>query len=408
MHCAPDIAAQIVVGVPASDDYLLSFIKGCYNQGSLPSCVAHSSAGMQSINEQMERGQWIIMDAVKAYYDNGGNGSNGVPTQAVLSYMQGSGMPVVGSSLRYKLSTYAFCQPMQPAGIEALKAAISTGHPCVLAMLLPSDFMNGMTAGQGSVNRVAYHQVCCVGYTPERVTFLNSWGPGYGQNGLGSVPWSYLARPEQANYVYAYTEVDSPDDDIPPPPPPPPPPVDFTITGYQGAAAVVQQFSGGGPLTISGTGLNDGALQILFGSSQLPVGLRSDTSVLVTLPAVEVPICGQIKVQRGAVAVTGPLLVVTPNGAPPPPPPPVGDLQVSITISKRQTVVGIYVTVHDGTGGLVDAGCWGTCGSSNLPQKPAHANGVPAVWQVTRHNGDVVTLTAVDGRGRRGVGTATI
>lgn len=406
----------MVGAAPVSDDHLLQYIRGVYNQGSVPSCVAHSSAGMQSINEQMERGTWIEMDALRCYRDNGGNGTNGVDTQRVLSYMQSQGMPIVGSALRYKLATYAFAQPMQQAGVEAIKAAIATGHPCVVALLLPTDWMSGMNAGLGAVNTAAYHQVVLVAYTPDRVTFLNSWGSQYGQNGLGSIPWSYLQRSEQQGRVYAYTEVDAPDEDGTPRPPDPPipdppiPPVALTIADYQGAAGYLPKFVSDSPITIHGTGFDAGVLQVTFGAAQLPVSLRSGTSITVTAPKAEVPTAGAIRVQREAMAVSGPMLVVVPkNGTPlPTPPPPVDRLAVQVAIVKRQTVVGIYAVVHDVTGGLVTAICMGTAGSVPLGPKSANSSGVPATWQVARHDGDLVMITAVAIDGRTGTGSATI
>src|SRR5438552_12241619 len=77
LHDYPDVRAILEAGAPPSFD-LRSYVRfSIYNQGSLPSCVAHSAAGMQSINEEIERNQAIMYDAVALYHAAGGNGSNG-------------------------------------------------------------------------------------------------------------------------------------------------------------------------------------------------------------------------------------------------------------------------------------------------------------------------------------------
>src|SRR5882762_3371304 len=112
------------------------------DQGPEPSCVAFSSAHMQAFYESMERKQWITFDGHRLYTENGGDGHAGISSRVVLQDMQDTGTPVLASEDRYKIASYAFVDFSIgfDFAIQTIKAAVSTGHPCVLAMRLPSDF----------------------------------------------------------------------------------------------------------------------------------------------------------------------------------------------------------------------------------------------------------------------------
>jgi hypothetical protein len=143
--------------------------------------------------------------------------------------------------------------------------------------------------------------------------------------------------------------------------------------------------------------------------------LKSGTSLTLRLPQYQAPSMVSVKVQREAVAVVGPMLVVVPNGGPQPlptplptPDPPPGALTVQIVLTPRQTVVGIYAVVHDATGGLVSAKCQGMAGNMVLTERQALSNGVPATWQVPKRSGDVITVAAIAADGRTGTGSSVI
>jgi len=225
----PEIA-EMLPSFPDSFS-LREFQKGsALDQDGKGACVATSSCHMQAFYEQMERNQWITFDWDKLYTENGGTGPNGVPTRQVLQDMQENGCPVLNTSNRYKISSYAFVDFGNfDFAIQTVKAAIAAKRPLVLALLLPSDFGAGMNAGSSSSKVTSgYHQMMVGEYTSTRINFFNSWGPGFGDHGWCSVPVDYLARPEQRGFLYAYTTFDAKDTD-PIPPPPPPPPIDKVI-----------------------------------------------------------------------------------------------------------------------------------------------------------------------------------
>jgi hypothetical protein len=186
------------------DTYSLkSSCKIVYDQGQTSACVAYSIAGMQSGFEVLDEGEVITFDAARIYKDNGGTGNNGIFADDVLAYAVKQGLPEIDSTDRRKLASYAYT-----TDIATIISAIAVNRFVVMALLLPTDFLQGV-CGQGSVTN-AYHQILCCGYNKAtgRLEFLNSWGKGYGQNGFGTILMSYLQSPEQSRYFYAYSAVD--------------------------------------------------------------------------------------------------------------------------------------------------------------------------------------------------------
>ncbi|MGC2522225.1 MAG: hypothetical protein WA417_06245 [Stellaceae bacterium] len=207
LRSLPGVRAAFASGIPAAAN-LLDFVKGVYNQGTEDSCVAYSLAALQSVSEQESFGRWITFDAEECYVACGGFGSNGILAVDALNWEERAGFRDTVSTQRYPIQTYAFASPINDAGVDIVKGAIASRHPCVLAMLLPSDFNDQFGKNGDCVSDVVtngYHQVCVVGYTQDTAMILNSWGGGWGTNGIGSVKWEFLQKQEQQNFVYAYT-----------------------------------------------------------------------------------------------------------------------------------------------------------------------------------------------------------
>ena len=205
----PEVAAFLAgdLALPDVVSYR-SLIRHVYNQGSLPSCVAHSTAGMQTIYQQMEKDTQIrIYDAEAVYWENGGTGHAGIPTIRVLQYAKDHGLPEKmdgATTRRNRIESYAFT-----TDIDTICAALAAGHLVVFAMLLPVDFRAGDAVSP--IRSTSYHQVVAIGYDriERRLHFLNSWGANFGNGGCGSIPFDYLTADNNQNrYFYAYTTRD--------------------------------------------------------------------------------------------------------------------------------------------------------------------------------------------------------
>ena len=256
MECVADVQAQLVVGYPDSDEHLLEHVKHIYSQGASPSCVWHAISGQQTINEHIERrGELLIFDAM-AMHNATGDPNQGRYTGDMLTIAQNQGTKLAASSKRYKIGSYAFAPKDSPQNWEAtIKAAVAAGHPCGLALLLPSNFS---WESSGSIVPNSYHETMIVGYRPAFL-LLNSWGSSWGKNGLGWVPISFLTQSSyQSGYVFANLILDAIDDDLAPNPPDPPQPPHPSNKRYVLTATAtgsgMDTMKSGGVLVASGGG----------------------------------------------------------------------------------------------------------------------------------------------------------
>jgi hypothetical protein len=206
-----EVAEVLRTNIPPEAD-LWDYVQLIYNQGSLPACVSYSIAGMQTVFQFIETGWHRELNADDCYWRNGGDGQHGIDTPRALQWCKDTGLLWVNTTRRYRIGSYAFADPRTESGIKSIKAAIAAKRPCVLALLLPQDFWEGDSTS--AVVSSGYHQICLTGYTAERFRFVNSWGGGYGNGGFGSIPWSYLLRPEQQNFTYAFTAIDAVDTNL--------------------------------------------------------------------------------------------------------------------------------------------------------------------------------------------------
>jgi hypothetical protein len=79
-----------------------------------------------------------------------------------------------------------------------IKTAISEGYPIVIGKAVDesyfdhasSDVWQGM---QGPM--LGGHCTCSIGYDPESLVEVNSWGPGWGADGQARISWDYVLGP---------------------------------------------------------------------------------------------------------------------------------------------------------------------------------------------------------------------
>lgn len=387
-------------GLPASLDLSQDF-RQIYDQGAEPSCVAFSTCGLTSAFDWLADAGWDNLDGHRLYRACGGTGSNGIDTRATLEFARTQGVPLLSGAGSIKIGSYVFATQQPVQFRQEIAAALSAGHFCTVALLLPMVF--GWSSS-GSATP-AYHQVVICGYTGlgegDYAIFVNSWGASWGNGGKGRVTWSYLEGGGfQGGYVYAYAVTPLV---LPKPDPNPPPPAKVSISGYGRATETVPALRPQQPFDIRGTGL--AAITLSFTVADLPAEVVSRNDQIATLlaPDTKVPLLGAVAALRGGQAVaTGPLVVVAPrmDPFPPPPPPPPGTLSLEW---KTNPTGALFVWAKENEG-YVEALVTVTGVPATAFHNRTGPNGTPATFRTTAHGQATVTALATDGNS----GTVTV
>lgn len=435
----PAVAEALVVGYPETFDNV-KHVRHIYNQGAIPSCVSHTTAGMQSVHQVIEEGVLRVFDAPAVHAATGNINEGRWPDQ-ILRYCQETGMPLLGGGTRYRIQSYAFVA--YDAQWEAtIKAAVSVGKVVCIALLLPSNF-GWESSGQITQG---YHEVYIIGYRPNAFLIVNSWGENWGKNGMGWVPIEFLRQQNWQNrYVLVHSVVDVRDIT-----PPPPPPDTLTVTGYDRSTVAPGQ-----SFIIFGSGFKQGLTARWEPQGlQIPLTLNAlaPTQISVTMPADARAASGAVRVLQGADSAVGPFLTVGGDTTPPPPPagvivtgkaegggleflkpglsltasgggysgaialtkvergdngpdplpPPPPDQRLEVLLRFRRFIstLQIIAVVRDaGTEALVaGAACTGTANQQPLPALPTNMHGY-VIWSVARMAGEChVRAVSPDGR----------
>jgi C1A family cysteine protease len=87
--------------------------------------------------------------------------------------------------------------------LSQIKQALASGKPVAMTLAVYDSFEGAAAARTGKIplpettieQRLGHHAVCAVGYEDEqgRLIVRNSWGPKWGDEGYGYLPYSYVA-----------------------------------------------------------------------------------------------------------------------------------------------------------------------------------------------------------------------
>lgn len=83
------------------------------------------------------------------------------------------------------------------ARVQAFKQAMASGHPVEFAIPVDAPFEewhSDQTPWNFVGPRKGWHYVCGVGYTPDGVLAMNSWGANWGTRGIGMVGWKTIVE----------------------------------------------------------------------------------------------------------------------------------------------------------------------------------------------------------------------
>lgn len=164
-------------GLPAEYSYK-RLMRGALDQGSMPYCVPYSLQGCMEVRSALVKTDYEL-NARKLYSDVS-KGASGMSIRDALvamhakSYMVHKDTPGVISGFALLKSAASQCRSLLVNGpfIMGLPVCDSSRD----------DFWVGSATGEG-------HAVCVIGYNSEGFEFRNSWGPSYGNNGFGFIPF---------------------------------------------------------------------------------------------------------------------------------------------------------------------------------------------------------------------------
>ena len=91
----------------------------------------------------------------------------------------------------------------QVKGLQGVISALKAGHPVIIGVRCYDSFLSDKTAQTGDIPDPGFfktvrggHCICVVGFddTTKRLTFVNSWGAEWGNQGLGTISYKYLSK----------------------------------------------------------------------------------------------------------------------------------------------------------------------------------------------------------------------
>jgi C1A family cysteine protease len=198
---------------------------GVYDQGNLGSCTANaiSQALMfTDLKQGVSVDKIVHPSRLFVYYgereiegsvdsDSGAEIRDGMKVVAQQGFPDESLWPYETTHFTLKPSSSVYLEAQKDKVLVyykvdqsefELKSCIADGYPFVFGISVYDSFMS---ANMGMIplpsiseKLLGGHAIICTGYddTVKLFTFRNSWGPGFGSNGSGFLPYDYLTNPD--------------------------------------------------------------------------------------------------------------------------------------------------------------------------------------------------------------------
>lgn len=179
------------------------------NQGSSPSCVGQSGAGLKTCQECLEHNEIYTFDGENVYQDcktADGNSESGTSIRTLMKVLRNKG--ACWKKRYYKIDNYAKLQR-----VPDYEYALAGIGPFVLGIAVfpsmenPENGVVDLPPEEAEI--LGYHAVLACGYDKEdkKLKILNSWGNDWANGGYALVTYGFLER----HVISAWSAIDATD-----------------------------------------------------------------------------------------------------------------------------------------------------------------------------------------------------
>ena len=226
MKVAPDIP------LPAKCD--LRTLVGpleVYNQGSLGSCTANAIASAYKLMSFMKYRKKVAISRLFVYYnervminqvfqDSGAFIKDGFMSMQTQGACLESYWPYNETTIRPPQICYnSYNAQLDPRDmVKSIKQCLALNLPVVIGVLVYDSFQSAQAASTGFIpypnvqteKLLGGHAICCIGYDDSlnHFIFVNSWGTVWGNQGVGYIPYAFIANNDLCNDCHAFLNVE--------------------------------------------------------------------------------------------------------------------------------------------------------------------------------------------------------
>jgi len=208
-----------------------------YNQGKLGSCTANAIAGAYEFDEMKQNEEKVFVPSRLFIYYNERKANNQIGKDAGASIrdsvMEISNVGVCPESMwAYDITKYKDAPPQEcyddaikhkcieykrvQQNLQQMKQCLIEGFPIVCGIDVYKSFESPDTMKTGVVNMPLAHEkklgghaidLCGFDDTNKQFIFRNSWGPTFGENGYGYLPYEYILDSKLADDFWTVRSV---------------------------------------------------------------------------------------------------------------------------------------------------------------------------------------------------------
>lgn len=198
-----------------------------YDQGQLGSCTANAIGGAFEFEMLKQKEPAFVPSRLFIYYnerviertvneDSGAQLRDGMKTLAHQGACPEPTWPYVISRFATKPTAECYAEAKQHLGVTymrvdqdvaQMRGCLAAGYPFIFGFTVYESFESDAVSRTGNVpmpngdeRTLGGHAMCAVGYdNPKKLIFVrNSWGPDWGKQGYGTMPYAYFTNTDLA------------------------------------------------------------------------------------------------------------------------------------------------------------------------------------------------------------------